>query len=168
MGHPVIALSQDQMYEVLKKVSGESARESYSMMKDLLLCAGQLRSEKSSKRRGPTLSSGPRSSPGPKRISSSDNESCGEAGSDTSSVLDSDEARAEGLCMDTVSISSTSQVSSARPVVPKPPTAPTSRTTPSLKKSIQVQTPPGSKRSSNAKGSGKDATPRKRLKTIEN
>ena len=98
------------------------------MMKDLLLRAGQLRSEKASKRRGPTFSSGPRSSPGPKSISSSDNESCGGAGSDTSGVLNSDDAREEGLCMDTVSVSSTSQVSSARPVVPKPPTAPTSPT----------------------------------------
>ena len=57
MGHPVIALSQEQMYEVLNKVSGESGRESYSMMKGQLLRAGQLRSGKAPNRRGVNSSS---------------------------------------------------------------------------------------------------------------
>ena len=101
----------------------------------------------------------------PKSISSTDDESCGGAGSDTSGVLNSDDAREEGLCMDSVSVSSVSQVSSERPLVPKPPTAPTSPITPEKQKSTEVKTPPSAKRSSTPKGPGKDATPRKHLKT---
>ena len=43
IGQPVIAFSPEQLQVLLHEVSNENSRDSYYMMKDLLLKAGQLR-----------------------------------------------------------------------------------------------------------------------------
>ena len=75
MGHPVVAFSQGQLYEVMHQTSNESCRDFYWMMKDLLLKAGQLREEKTSRRRGPSSVSGKRVKKQALSQSSTDSES---------------------------------------------------------------------------------------------
>ena len=101
MGHPVVAFSQEQLCEVLHQTSNESCRHFYWMMKDLLLKAGQLRKEKTSRRRGPSSVSGKRGKRQVPIPSSTDSES--QVCSDTRGVMDTDDAAEAGLCVETES-----------------------------------------------------------------
>ena len=125
IGQPVIAFSPDQLQVLLHEVSNENSRDSYYMMKDLLLKAGELRSSDNLKRRS---TAGPPRKP-PRRVSASsastDSEGQSGVGTDTSGGINTDEAEEANVCLETDS-AVRRRLGLAPTVVPQAPAAPVS------------------------------------------
>ena len=125
IGQPVIAFSPDQLQVLLHEVSNENSRDSYYMMKDLLLKAGELRSSDNLKRRS---TAGPPRKP-PRRVPASfvstDSEGQSGVGTDTSGGINTDEAEEANVCLETDS-AVRRRLGLAPTVVPEAPAAPVS------------------------------------------
>ena len=125
IGQPVIALSPNQLHVLLHEVSNENARDSYYMMKDLLLKAAELRPSSDLKRRSTV---GPSKKP-PRRVSTSsagtDSEDQSGVSTDTDGGINTDVAEEANICLETDS-AVRRRLGLDPVVVPEAPAAPVS------------------------------------------